>query len=619
MTPVQLKEMYVPKVHKGLYLICRTIIPPRLISGVTVLLQDTRGDIESASFYYFQESLLSDPNEWLPEGTILLIKEPYMKYQSLGTCDPMIRVDSPSDVIFLHESDNLLRSTKWHRPVHKTFEELKADGNRLFWAKNFAKAIQVYDLALQKEPGHPAINLNKAVALLSIERYHEAYQCALLARGNDGVDQGKVELWMGRAAYGLREWSRAVEHFASLIGMKPDLNEAKELLDKANRRLEESRTGQYDMHFLVRNSNSIDVDVADFVGPVEIAEIPGKGRGLVTMTAVSRGTLLLVSKAFAFADPPINLMLMACDIIRNVIWPASQYLTLVKSVQKLLKNPQLTNDLYSLFSGESDRGVTIPGGVTDTARIERIHGFNAFGAKERLNVTRENQGTGLWILPSCINHSCIGNVNREHYGDVMMVHAIRDLSKGEELLWPYHFSVDFDERTKQLLSFCFTCKCPLCVEERSDPTRQARMRIYSDFIQNKRTSGAREQERVIASLQKKYPPANRFQLQLCEPFFGLARSYWRTGKRAKAADAFEKALEAEAGVFPVHVRALIIMDLTRLFHEMGQEDKTLDRVREALDCIQVWTGVSPNQARSLVPEVDADDYIRLAVQRITAQ
>jgi hypothetical protein len=148
MTPIHFKGMYVPKVHKGLYLICRTIIPSRVSVGVTTLLQDTRGDVELALFYYFQESFVSDPNEWLPEGTILLIKEPYMKFGSQGACDPMIRVDCPSDVIFLHESDSLLRSTKWHRPVQKTFEELKADGNRLFAAKNFEKAVQVYDLAL---------------------------------------------------------------------------------------------------------------------------------------------------------------------------------------------------------------------------------------------------------------------------------------------------------------------------------------------------------------------------------------------------------------------------------------------------------------------------------------
>jgi hypothetical protein len=52
---------------------------------------------------------------------------------------------------------------------------------------------------------------------------------------------------------------------------------------------------------------------------------------------------------------------------------------------------------------------------------------------------------------------------------------------------------------------------------------------------------------------------------------------------------------------------------------MGQEDKALDRVREALDYMQVWTGVPPDEALSLVPEVNTDDYIRLAVQCITAQ
>jgi tetratricopeptide (TPR) repeat protein len=353
----------------------------------------------------------------------------------------MIRVDCPSDVIFLHESDSLLRSTPWYRPVTKTFEELKADGNQLFVDKSFEKAV-------------PIINLKKAAALLPIERYFEAYECALIARGYEEIDQAKVELRLGRAAYGLREWSKAAEHFESLIEMKPELIEAKEFLEKTNRRLDEWRTGRYDMHFLIRNSKSLDIDVSDFVGPIKISEIEGKGRGLVTPRAVSRGTLLLVSKAFAFSDSSINLVLTAIDAIRNVYWPPSQYFALMKSVQKLRKNPQLVNDFYSLFSGESDRGVSVPDGVIDAARIERIHRFNAFGTHDVAERVSEGDRSGIWILPSYINHSCIANVERAHYGDVMMIHAIRDLTEGEELQLPYYFDFDLEKRTKHSNPVC---------------------------------------------------------------------------------------------------------------------------------------------------------------------
>jgi hypothetical protein len=155
LTPIDPRGMFVPKVHKGVYLICRTIVPSRISVSVTTLVQDRRGDVESASFYDFQESLSSDPSEWLPEGTILLIKESSMKYGSQSPPEPMVHVGRPSDVLFLHESQSLLRSTAWHRPVQKTFDELKVEGDRLYGANHFGKAIQLYDLALQMEPGNP--------------------------------------------------------------------------------------------------------------------------------------------------------------------------------------------------------------------------------------------------------------------------------------------------------------------------------------------------------------------------------------------------------------------------------------------------------------------------------
>jgi hypothetical protein len=43
-------------------------------------------------------------------------------------------------------------------------------------------------------------------------------------------------------------------------------------------------------------------DVADYVGPVEIVDIPGKGKCLIVTANVREGTLMLASKAFAVAE-----------------------------------------------------------------------------------------------------------------------------------------------------------------------------------------------------------------------------------------------------------------------------------------------------------------------------
>ena len=45
-----------------------------------------------------------DDTDWLCPGTILLIKEPWLRY-TFQSKTPHIRIDSPSDVIFIDQMD----------------------------------------------------------------------------------------------------------------------------------------------------------------------------------------------------------------------------------------------------------------------------------------------------------------------------------------------------------------------------------------------------------------------------------------------------------------------------------------------------------------------------------
>ncbi|KAH7664938.1 hypothetical protein AAVH_43304, partial [Aphelenchoides avenae] len=74
------------------------------------------GDIERITIYNFWE-----PNEleWLPANTMMIVKEPYLHYSS-HTGVPSLRVDSPSDIIFVDETDKSLLefagAIKWYKP-----------------------------------------------------------------------------------------------------------------------------------------------------------------------------------------------------------------------------------------------------------------------------------------------------------------------------------------------------------------------------------------------------------------------------------------------------------------------------------------------------------------------
>jgi hypothetical protein len=99
---ISLKNMLIPFVHKGYYLKCRTIISSFQYIGIHILIEDTNGDIENLVLYNFQNNFIENPNDLIPEGTILLIKEPYLKYEYGFTT---LHISSPSDVVFIDETD----------------------------------------------------------------------------------------------------------------------------------------------------------------------------------------------------------------------------------------------------------------------------------------------------------------------------------------------------------------------------------------------------------------------------------------------------------------------------------------------------------------------------------
>src|SRR4051794_14812664 len=89
----------------------------------------------------------------------------------------------------------------------------------------------------------------------------------------------RVFFSLGCAAYGMRHWSEAIGHFQSALDANPELSLTADKLAKAKARLEESVTGKYDLRKLLDEEKQGQrfMDVADYVGPVKVADIPGKG------------------------------------------------------------------------------------------------------------------------------------------------------------------------------------------------------------------------------------------------------------------------------------------------------------------------------------------------------
>lgn len=166
--------------HTGYYLPCRSLTDATLTEslGTAVIIEDTDGNVEELELYNFVSKF--NPN-WLKPGTIMLIKEPYLKF---GTAKErvVIRVDSPSDVVFVNETDEkLLRQANalsWFKSEILNFEELKKKANILFIKKDYECTLEFYERALVVQPETGVIYLNMAAVLLQLDRFYEAYKAA---------------------------------------------------------------------------------------------------------------------------------------------------------------------------------------------------------------------------------------------------------------------------------------------------------------------------------------------------------------------------------------------------------------------------------------------------------
>ena len=248
------------------------------------------------------------------------------------------------------------------------------------------------------------------------------------------------------------------------------------------------------------------LDVADFAGPVEIRSSPSGSRGLHVTRDVAVGELLFVSKAVSAAskrDAEIeNVSLMAFDLVKMSLRYETQVLNTTKIIHLCIDNPAFYSTVCALYDGNFPSSPSQPPlGIVDTekhvieqlgvvvdvdvGRLERIITCNSFsdppfeprigsggppdagGSSEFL---KKHSFSSLFYLSSFCNHACFPNVKRAHFGDVMVVRALRPLSQGDEIT-PGYISpgISIDERQKKLeRSFGFKCDCWYCREENMD-------------------------------------------------------------------------------------------------------------------------------------------------------
>lgn len=87
-----------------------------------------------------------------------------------------------------------------------------------------------------------------------------------------------------------------------------------------------------------------------------------------------------------------------------------------------------------------------------------------------------NEGSGLYVLQSTVNHSCLSNavVEFPYSNNTLVLKAIRDIQPGEEISISYLDDCELirsrHSRQKALSSlYLFICSCEKCQSQAGDP------------------------------------------------------------------------------------------------------------------------------------------------------
>ncbi|PGH18369.1 hypothetical protein AJ79_00435 [Helicocarpus griseus UAMH5409] len=383
------------------------------------IVEDEMEDVLCLQLYHQDVDRAND--DILPQGTVFIIKEPYLKLMADGNYG--IRVDHLSDIVYLPVGD--------HR-----FPRVGSEGLR-----NTCSYTRAFDCS-------PTPDEERAI-------------CPALC----DLESASTSVFLSRKAEALYQLQRYRECCVVLTTHRveyPDNIQAKNDLTRAVERLVEQVKGRYHFQQLYREASKLRppcLDHSSHTGPVAVKHSGSRGRGLFTTEAVKAGDLLLCEKAFSYAfaqpgdseyDKHVSLLISPET---NTMTLGAQAELLTMTVQKMHRNPSLASTITDLHHG-SYKSVEISDAddapVVDTFLVERVIFLTSFGCPlpSRETIMSSRLGTygqkpkyedekfhscGIWPIASYINHSCNSNARGAFIGDMMIVRATRDIAANTEI------------------------------------------------------------------------------------------------------------------------------------------------------------------------------------------
>lgn len=163
-----------------------------------------------------------------------------------------------------------------------------------------------------------------------------------------------------RSLYELGKFQEAHSALTTLLKAYSNCEAAEQELDRTKSRLKEQESGDYDFKAIYDavKVTPPTMDLATYIGPVEIRTSEGRGRGLFTTRDVAVGEMLLCEKAFAycFADKATRSAASRTSLLLNThtkqCFMGTQADLITTIVRKLRQNPSLIPAYTSLYHGD---------------------------------------------------------------------------------------------------------------------------------------------------------------------------------------------------------------------------------------------------------------------------
>ncbi|KLO07474.1 hypothetical protein SCHPADRAFT_909449 [Schizopora paradoxa] len=589
LSSINVADLMVRKTHKGNYLLCRTICPPVFDGCIGFLLgvEDSQGDTAYLKLCNHAMLLEADADETqniMPVGTILVLREPTYYTNANVTDLPFIMVESPSDVIFADFDNPILRDVSWKsklivHPRAMTGEAWKAAGLKDFKASRWFSSAICFTNCIKFGFDVQVSRLNRAEVYLRLGWNNSALHDAQVAFKSGTLTDDlkrKAVVRMLKALYAMNRYREVLETASSLEGDKL----SGEWITKANQRIEEQTTGNYDWPKLYTNDKNANFspDIADFTGPIEVKYDPSGLRGTYVTRDVKAGELLIFHKpSFCLSAAEIaksgdsSLQWMSVPALKSAD-DRDTHRLFCKAVQRVWDDRHMYDTLLALYGGETVaepkkfpppfvtspplEHPTRPCVDIDVEYLQGVSMFNSFGSKS---------GKELYVVPSLLNHSCAPTARREFIGDAFALRVLQDMKKGEELTVSYiEADVSYDEkRFRMMNSWRFNCECIVCQADDEDgyDARDSRRALYHkmDDIGNKTSNAydaptlrrlAAEAKKTCDNMKRTYHEehsrkAGGRKYELAQPLRLLANALGHLGRTISDASFIRQSIDAK--------------------------------------------------------------------------